>query len=189
MAHPEATKLAVSIPSIVSTLVSHNAPQQSLRLTHLGSLCARSQVAARDFYAAGMASTVSSVIQAAKRGQTVIDSLCHYEDELRAGSAGYDGSNMEKALTEVLHRTTELVERAGIASAAASPTAAPLVLSDFLALDAYSMAPSDSDLLGVGDPSHALHIGEGIPLQDEWLGQTGLVDWSSIFTDPGLFGP
>jgi hypothetical protein len=100
---------------------------------------------------------------------------------------------VEETLTAVLQRAAELVETAGIESAAASPIAAPVFLSDFLALDTYSGldGTNDSDLLVQPSGSMALYqdMGAGLPLQNNWLGNNSLVDWNSLLTDPGLFGP
>lgn len=149
------------------------------------------------FYDAGLNSTVPSVIQAARRGRTVLEALCQYEDELRQEASRKSNINIEEKLTSVLHRAAELVETAGLESAAASPIAAPVLLSDFLALDAYStLSGNDSDILGPPQQSmllsHQHQQDLGMPLQNGWLGQNGLVDWSRVFLttgDPGLFGP
>lgn len=133
------------------------------------------------------------MVQAARRGRTVVEALCQYEDELRNQRPG--PVNIEEKLTSILHRAAELVETAGLESAAASPLAAPVLLSDFLALDAYSnLSGNDSDLLGTQLTGNALVQGQNdaIPLQNGWLGQGGLVDWGRVFLttgDPGLFGP
>lgn len=123
----------------------------------------------------------------------MVEALCQYEDELRNERPG--PSNIEEKLTSILHRAAELVERAGLESAAASPLAAPVLLSDFLALDAYSnLSGNDSDILAPQLSDNTLLQGQdnAIPLQNGWLGQGGLVDWSRVFLttgDPGLFGP
>ncbi|KAK9893613.1 hypothetical protein P389DRAFT_114074 [Cystobasidium minutum MCA 4210] len=148
---------------------------------------------ARRFYDAGLNSTVPSVVQAARRGCTVMDALSQYEDELRRDASG--GTNIEERLTGVLQRAAELVEAAGLESAAASPIAAPVLLSDFLALDAYStVSGAESDILASYTNTHLPpQLQEGsLPLQNSWLGEGGLVDWSKVFLttgDPGLFGP
>lgn len=122
----------------------------------------------------------------------MIDALCQYEDELRQ-DAGRP-FNIEEKLTGVLHRAAELVEAAGLESAAASPIAAPVLLSDFLALDAYStISGSDSDILATHNNGMMSQYQDStLPLQNGWLNQGGLVDWSKVFLttgDPGLFGP
>lgn len=184
MTSPENVKLAISNPSIVRKIFISS-------FSILLIICA-SQASARRLYDAGLNSTVPSVVQAARRGRTVVEALCQYEDELRSHTTG--SVNIEEKLTSILHRAAELVGRAGLESAAASPITAPVLLSDFLALDAYStlsgndsdiLAPHANDLLLQGQDSN-------LPLQNGWLGQSGLVDWSKIFLttgDPGLFGP
>ena len=150
------------------------------------------QASARRLYEAGLNSTVPSVVQAARRGRTVIEALCQYEDELRNEGAG--PTDIEKKLTSILHRAAELIERAGLESAAASPIAAPVLLSDFLALDTYSnILGDDSECLAPQTGEFLLQGQDNpVPLQNGWLGEGGLVDWSRIFMntgDPGLFGP
>ena len=121
-----------------------------------------------------------------------MDALCQYEDEIRRDTIG--SGNIEDKLTNMLHRAAEMVEAAGLESAAASPIAAPVLLSDFLALDAYStVSGSESDILATYHNQHLSQQLDGtLPLQNGWLGEGGLVDWSKVFLttgDPGLFGP